>query len=145
MREPARLYFICIYNRARSQMAQAFAKKYGGERVKVDSAGLNGALDVHPLTVQVMREAGIDISQNCPKTIDMKTFMGSDIIVKLCEEANERCPIVPFGIQNEQWNIPDPVKGVGMEADIDAFRRARDEIEWQVKALLRRLGILPVS
>ena len=109
MGEPVKIYFICIFNRARSQIAEAFAKKYGGDRVEVSSAGVDGAREIHPMTIEVMKEVGIDISQNKSKTLNMKTFVGSNVIVKLCEEAHERCPIVPFGIQNEQWDIVDPI------------------------------------
>jgi arsenate reductase len=139
--EPTKIYFICIFNRARSQMAEAFAKKYGGDRVVVSSAGVDGAKEIHPMTVEVMKEVGIDISENKSKTINMKTFVSSDVIVKLCEEANERCPIVPFGIQNEQWDIVDPMPKNDSESDMESFRRARDEIEELVKGLLHRLGI----
>jgi len=110
----------------------------------VSSAGVDGAKDIHPMTIDVMKEIGIDISRNKSKTINMKTFVGSDVIVKLCEEANERCPIVPFGIQNEQWDIQDPMPREGSESDIEQFRRARDEIETLVKGLLPRLGIANV-
>ena len=122
-------------------MAEAFAKKYGGDRVAVSSAGVDGAKEIHPMTVEVMKEVGIDISQNKSKTLNMKTFVDSNLIVKLCEEAHERCPIVPFGIQNEQWDIVDPVPKVGSEPDMESFRKVRDEIERHVKGLLHRLGI----
>ncbi|OFW82083.1 MAG: hypothetical protein A2201_08980 [Alicyclobacillus sp. RIFOXYA1_FULL_53_8] len=125
-------------------MAEAFARKYGGDGVFASSAGVDGAKDIHPMTIEVMKEVGIDISQNQSKTINMKTFVGSDVIVKLCEEANERCPIVPFGIQNEQWNIQDPMPSEGSGSDIEQFRRARDEIEKLVQGLLHRLGIAKV-
>ena len=141
MGEPVKIYFICIFNRARSQIAEAFAKKYGGDRVEVSSAGVDGAREIHPMTIEVMKEVGIDISQNKSKTLNMKTFVGSNVIVKLCEEAHERCPIVPFGIQNEQWDIVDPIPQIDSDLDIESFRRARDEIEGLVKELLHRLGI----
>ena len=141
MGEPVKIYFICIFNRARSQIAEAFAKKYGGDRVEVSSAGVDGAREIHPMTIEVMKEVGIDISQNKSKTINMKTFVSSNVIVKLCEEARERCPIVPFGIQNEQWDIMDHIPKVGSKPDMEAFRKVRDEIEGLVKGLLHRLEI----
>lgn len=122
-------------------MAEAFAEKYGGDRVAVSSAGVGGAKEIHPMTVEVMKEVGIDISHNKSKTLNMKTFVSSNVIVKLCEEARERCPIVPFGIQNEQWDIVDPIPQVDSDLDIESFRRARDEIEGLVIGLLHRLGI----
>ncbi|MCH1638909.1 arsenate reductase ArsC [Paenibacillus timonensis] len=136
MKKPVRLYFLCFQNRCRSQIAEAFAKHYGGDQVISQSAGLE-ASEIHPYTVEVMKEVGIDISTNVSKQIDMKTFMSSNAIVKLCEQLNEKCPIVPFGIMNVQWDIPDPLHGGGLE-DV---RRARDEIKQKVIELLRGLNI----
>lgn len=142
MSEPVKIYFLCIFNRARSQMAEAFAKQYGGDRVVVESAGVDGARDVHPMTIEVMQEVGIDISQHESKTINMKKFVGSDIVVKLCEEANERCPIVPFGIRHEQWSIEDPIPKDGSDSDLETFRRVRDDIELRVKTLLQSVEVI---
>jgi arsenate reductase (thioredoxin) len=139
--EPVKIYFICIFNRARSQIAEAFAKKYGGDRVEVSSAGVDGAREIHPMTIEVMKEVGIDISQNKSKKINMKTFVSSNVIVKLCEGAHERRPIVPFGIQNDPWYIMDLVPKIGSKPDMKAFRKVRDEIEGLVKGLLHRLKI----
>ncbi|MEK3986360.1 arsenate reductase ArsC [Paenibacillus sp. FSL K6-3166] len=132
---PVRIYFLCIQNRCRSQIAEAFAKHYGGNKVIVESAGLEES-DIHPLTIQVMREIGIDVSTHYSKKLDMKTFMNSNIVVKLCEQLNERCPIVPFGIRNVEWNISDPLS----EDLIESVRAARDEIEEKVKELLENLS-----
>lgn len=132
---PVRIYFLCIQNRCRSQIAEAFAKHYGGNKVIVESAGLEES-DIHPLTIQVMREIGIDVSAHYSKKLDMKAFMNSNIVVKLCEQLNERCPIVPFGIRNVEWNISDPLS----ESTIEAVRAARDEIEGKVKELLENLS-----
>ncbi|MCY9692216.1 arsenate reductase ArsC [Paenibacillus alginolyticus] len=135
---PVNIYFLCIQNRCRSQIAEAFAKEYGGSNVNVHSAGLE-ASDVHPLTVEVMREVGIDIASNVSKRIDMKTFVASNVIVKLCEQLKERCPIVPFGIANVEWNIEDPL--VPGKESIEAVRVARDEIKDKVIDLLRGLNV----
>ena len=119
-------------------MAEAFARKYGGDRVLAQSAGLETG-EIHPLTTQVMKEAGIDLSQHQSKKIDLKIFMGSNVVVKLCETVKERCPIVPFGIVNRDWDISDPHDQEPL--DIEAFRRARDEIEQKVKDLLLELHV----
>lgn len=138
--KPVRLYFLCIQNRCRSQIAEAFAKYYGGDHVIVESAGLE-ASEIHPYTIEVMKEVGIDISVNSSKPIDMKFFISSHAVVKLCEQVHERCPVVPFGIRNVQWNIPDPLTyGVQLE-DV---RKTREEIREKVLELLRGYNI-PVS
>lgn len=138
--KPIRLYFLCIQNRCRSQIAEAFAKYYGGDYVLVESAGLEES-EIHPYTVEVMKEVGIDISGNRSKAIDMKFFISSHAVVKLCEQLNEKCPVVPFGIKNIQWNIPDPLTP---EAQLEDVRRAREEIREKVLELLRGYHI-PVN
>lgn len=133
MKKPIQIYFLCIQNRCRSQIAEAYAKYYGGTDVNVESAGLE-PINIHPLTIEVMKEVGIDLSRNISKKIDMKFFMNSNIIVKLCEQLKERCPLIPFPITSMDWNIQDPLKET--QANIEDFRRVRDEIERKVKDLL---------
>lgn len=140
MEQPIRLYFLCIQNRCRSQIAEAFAKHYGGEHIIVESAGLETGA-IHPYTIEVMKEVGIDISSKNSKQINMKTFMQSKVIIKLCEQVNEKCPIVPFAIKNVQWDIVDPLTHMGRLEDV---RAARNEIELKVIELLRGVGV-PVS
>ncbi|WP_281890251.1 arsenate reductase ArsC [Paenibacillus sp. YYML68] len=135
MSKKIRMYFLCIHNRCRSQIAEAYAQHYGGEHIIAESAGLEPG-DIHPFTIEVMKEVGIDISQREAKGLNMKTFTHSNLIVKLCEQVKEKCPIVPFGIQSVQWDIPDPVP-----SDIEAFRNTRDEIENKVVKLLQELNI----
>lgn len=137
MEQPIRLYFLCIQNRCRSQIAEAFARHYGGERVIAESAGIESG-EIHPYTIEVMKEVGIDISGKSSKTIDMKTFMQSKVIIKLCEQVNEKCPIVPFAIKNVQWDIKDPLTREGRLEDVTA---ARDEIQLRVIELLKELGV----
>ncbi|OME30642.1 hypothetical protein BSK63_17265 [Paenibacillus odorifer] len=140
MQQPIHLYFLCIQNRCRSQIAEAFARHYGGDHVVAESAGLESG-DIHPYTIEVMKEIGIDISKKSSKTIDMKTFMQSKVIIKLCEQVNEKCPIVPFAIKNVQWNVTDPLTLNGHLGDV---RAARDEIQQKVIALLKEMNI-PVN
>jgi len=60
-----------------------------------------------------MKEVGIDISDQQSKRIDMNTFINPQMVIKLCEQINEKCPVVPFGIQNVRWDIPDPTPSHG--------------------------------
>jgi arsenate reductase len=73
-KQSIRIYFLCIQNRCRSQIAEAFAQKYAQEHVVIESAGLE-ASTIHPLTIEVMREVDIDISNRVSKKIDMKKFI----------------------------------------------------------------------
>jgi arsenate reductase len=141
MNKKKHVYFICYQNRCRSQMAEAFAKYYAGEHVVAESAGLE-ASEIHPLTIEVMKEVGIDISQNASKKLNMKTFMAANAIVKLCEQVAEKCPVVPFNIINMEWNIKDPLAIEGHT--IEDVRVARDEIREKVLDLLKGMDI-PVA
>jgi len=140
MKRPYRIYFLCIHNRCRSQMAEAFANELGGAHVVAESAGLDPQT-IHPLTIETMKEKGIDLLQKQHKKLDMKTFLSAHIIIKLCDEMNEKCPVVPFGTRSEQWNIPDPLPADGHEADMEEVRKTRDMIERKMRDLLRSLGL----
>lgn len=141
MKKTLRIYFLCMHNRCRSQMAEAFAKYYAGEKIISASAGV-GESDIHPMTIEVMKEVGIDLSGHHSKSINMNDFISSHIIVKLCEQVNEKCPIVPFGIQNVQWDIPDPTPKNGAQAKIEEFRAVRDVIKEKVLKLLNEKQVL---
>ncbi|MFC5648854.1 arsenate reductase ArsC [Paenibacillus solisilvae] len=136
------IYFLCGQNRCRSQIAEALAKHYATENVRIDSAGLEPS-SLHPFTIQAMQEIGIDITDRFSKKIDMKIFMSSSVIIKLCDDIEERCPIVPFGIRNEQWSIHDPL--AKEDATMDDVRSARDEIKQKVISLLQKFGVYKSS
>ncbi|MDQ0195385.1 arsenate reductase ArsC [Paenibacillus wynnii] len=139
-KRPVRLYFLCIQNRCRSQIAAAYAKHYGGGNVIAESAGLETGA-IHPYTIEVMKEVGIDISGEISKSIDMKIFMQSNVIVKLCEQLNEKCPVVPFAIKNVQWDVADPLTA---EDQLEEVRATRDQIRLKIFELFRELNI-PVN
>jgi arsenate reductase len=122
-------------------MAEGFARHFGGSKVIAESAGVEKS-EIHPLTVQVMKEIGIDISQQTSKTIDMQKFMKANTVVKMCEQIKERCPVVPFGIQNIQMDIPDPSPKDGSLGNIEDFRQTRDLIKDKVLELLRSKNLL---
>jgi len=109
MKKPLKIYFLCSQNRCRSKIAEGLAKKYAAKNVVINSAGLNPSEAIHPLTLEALMEEDILLEGQTPNKINMKTFMDATVIIKLCREADERCPIVPFGIRNEQWNIKDPL------------------------------------
>ncbi len=140
--EKKKVLFICIHNSARSQMAEAFLKKYGGDRFLVESAGLEAGT-LNPVVVQVMKEVGIDISQN--KTDNVFDFFKAgklyDYVITVCDAASaERCPVFPGVSQRLHWGFPDPSSFVGGEEEIlDRTRQVRDRIEEQVKSWLTAL------
>ena len=135
------LLVLCTGNSARSQMAEAFFKKYGGARFDVRSAGTEPK-GVNPLSVRVMNEVGIDISGARSKHLD--EFLGhwpAQILVVVCHEADLACPVVWPGIlERHFWPFEDPAKATGSEEQrLEAFRRVRDEIDLKIKSWVESL------
>lgn len=136
------IYFLCEQNSCRSQIAAAFAKYYGNQKVEVYSAGTMPSR-IHPQTIATMKEIGIDISKETVSEINMKILLRSTVVVKLCEEVNEKCPAIPFGLRSFQWNIENPVSHETDECDLDKLRDVREEIQDHVIHLLQRLHVIP--
>ncbi len=125
--------FLCTANSCRSQMAEGFARHYVSELLEVYSAGLL-ATRVHPRAIAVMKEIGIDISGQSSKEMDEKLLRKMDVIITLCDNAEESCPWTPPEIKRIHWPIKDPVGTIGSEEEImQEFRRARDEIKKNIK------------
>lgn len=133
------ILFVCTGNSTRSQMAEGFARYYGGDMVSVDSAGTNPS-GIHSYTAWAMNEAGIDISSQTSDALESKDFSRFDYLVTLCGDARDRCPVLPAGIHCEHWDLPDPASVRGSPADrIKAFRMVRNEIEQRVKKVLETI------
>lgn len=129
--------FLCTGNSCRSQMAEGFARKYWGEEFNVFSAGTQKH-GMNPRAVQVMKEAGIDISSHYSKTIKELPQMTFDYVVTVCDSAKENCPyfsdgkIVHVGFQDP----PNLAKNMTNEDDVlTVYRRVRNEIDEAVKNL----------
>lgn len=133
-----RILFLCTGNSCRSQMAEGFARQLLKEW-DVWSAGTRPAERVHPLAVQVMAEKGIDISTQYPKTIS-DVPRPVDVVVTLCGEAAEECPIFPGARETEHWGLPDPARATGTPQEVlQVFREVRDEIERRLRGLAERV------
>ncbi|KRK64811.1 protein-tyrosine-phosphatase [Companilactobacillus tucceti DSM 20183] len=129
-----KIYFICTGNSCRSQMAEGFGKKYLTD-FEVRSAGVE-THGLNPKAVKVMAEKGIDISDNTSDLIDIDYFNSCDLVVTLCGDARDRCPVIPKNVKHLHWGLMDPAKAEGSEDEIlDVFRKVRDEIEIKVKEL----------
>ncbi len=132
-----RVLFLCTGNSARSQMAEAFLRKYGADRFEVYSAGLEPK-EIHPHTRQVLAEVGMDMAGQYAK--DLSLFMGKvhfGYLITVCDRAEERCPIFPGMGLRLHWPFEDPAAAVGTEEEKQAaFRQVRDQIEARVQAWL---------
>lgn len=136
MADKHRILFICIHNSARSQMAEAFLKKYGGDIFEVESAGLEPA-PINPNVVEVMKEVGIDLSQKGTQDVFQLFRKGRmfNVVVTVCDQASaERCPIFPGVIKRLAWSFPDPSTFTGTREEVlAATRNVRDEIDAKMK------------
>ncbi len=113
-------------------MAEGFARELGKGRIETYSAGLNLA-GLNERAVKVMKEIGIDISYQKSKPIDEALLKEMDVIITLCDNAAESCPLTPPGIKRLHWSLKDPAKAEGTEDEImDEFRRVRDEIKEKI-------------
>jgi arsenate reductase len=138
-----RIVFLCTGNSCRSQMAEGFARRYGGGRLEVYSAGTAPA-GVNPRAVAVMREAGVDISGQDSKAIDREILARADLVITLCGDAREQCPVVPAKVQQRHWDLEDPARAEGTENEIMAkFRAVRDRISESVHNLVQEILDLP--
>jgi arsenate reductase len=135
-----RVLFVCTGNRARSQMAEALLRERAGDRFETFSAGVAPQV-ISPLTVEVMREIGIDISGQRSKSVD--EFVGQEFhyVITVCDSARQTCPAFPGGGKRLHWSIPDPVEAEGKgEAAIYAFRAARDRLQHRIAEFVREEG-----
>jgi arsenate reductase len=137
----AKVLFLCTGNSARSQMAEAFLRKYAGDRFEAFSAGLEPK-GINPYTIQVMREIGIDVGQQTSKHLDQflgKTNFG--YVITVCDNAEKNCPIFPGVSIRLHWSFEDPAALQGTpEERLAKFREVRDQIEAQLQAWLSSQG-----
>ncbi len=132
------IVFACVGNSGRSQMAEGFARKYLPEGTKIVSAGSKPAASIDPNAVAVMREVGIDISQQRPKLLTTKMVSNATHFISMGCGVLDSCPvpIVKGKLEVEDWELDDP-KG----KDISLVRGIRDKIEQNMKELAKKLAM----
>lgn len=131
-----KVLFLCTGNSCRSQMAEGWLKSLGGDRFEVYSAGIV-AHGKNPRAIEVMHEAGIDISGQQSKAVTPEMLEGLDLLVTVCGHADETCPAVPVTCEKQHWPFDDPAKATGSEDQIMAeFRRVRDQIRTRIEMFL---------
>ena len=130
-----RVLFVCVENSNRSQMAQAFAAMYGGDRVESLSAGSRPSGRVNPKAVAAMAELGYDLTAHTSKAVEQ--FNGQEIDAAVTMGCGDACPLVSAK-RRIDWQIPDP-----REMTPEEFREISDLIGAKVKELLKELGVAP--
>jgi len=124
-----KILVLCTGNSCRSQMAEAFLKELD-PRLDVVSAGTKPSEKVHPLTVKVMDEAGIDLSANFPKNVSLFLREAFDYVITVCDGAKESCPLFTGKVKERRHiGFVDPAEAVGTDEEIlRIFRDVRDQI-----------------
>ncbi len=133
------ILFLCTGNACRSQMAEGFARRMLPPGWKVYSAGTIAA-GLHPLTVEAMSEAGIDVSGQYSKTIDDVPMDEIGYVITLCGDAQSNCPMFPRKVTQEHWPIDDPLLAISPMMVRTAFRSVRDEIRTRIEDLVKRIA-----
>jgi len=138
-----KVLFLCIHNSARSQMAEAYLRKFGGDNFIADSAGLEAG-KLNPLAVEVMKEEGIDISNNSTNDVFdyFKEGRFFNYVITVCDAGSaERCPIFPSIVEKIGWDFPDPSKFEGThEEKLAQTRKVRDMIKEAVLDFVKKIN-----
>jgi arsenate reductase (thioredoxin) len=130
---PKRLLFVCVENSNRSQMAEAFARIHGRDKVEAYSAGPRPADQINPKAIEAMRRIGYDLSQHRSKSLAEIPDIEFDFVATM--GCGDECPFVRAKLR-EDWNIPDPKDSSAAE-----FSAVRDKIESRVVTMLLELRI----
>ena len=139
MPESTNVLFLCTGNSCRSQMAEGWTRRLGGDWVQAQSAGIE-AHGKNPRAIAVMKEAGIDISGQESTVVNNDMLQRADVVVTVCGHADELCPVLPPNIKKVHWPLADPAKASGTDEEImNAFRATRNEVELRVRKLLALL------
>jgi len=133
MQDRPRVIFVCIENSNRSQMAEAFARIHGGDRVIAFSAGSRPSGRVNPKAVEAMAELGYDLTTHQSKGLD--EFNGQMFDAAVTMGCGDECPLV-LAKRRVEWQIPDP-----KDLLPDQFNNVRDLIEQKVKELLEEITL----
>ena len=131
-----KLLFLCTGNSCRSQMAEGVARIKLNEKFKIYSAGVE-AHGLNLNAVSVMKEVGVDISNQKSKSISEDELSNYNLIITLCGDARDRCPVLIGDQRNIHWGLEDPANATGTEKEImDVYRKVRDQISINIDSLL---------
>ena len=143
MDQKNRVIFLCTGNSARSQMAEAFLRRFAGDYFEVYSAGLEPKV-VNPFAIQVMQEIGYDLSGHTSKGVDQ--FLGKVLLhtlITVCDKAEKNCPTIWPGVNVRlHWSFDDPATFEGPDDEkLEKFRQVRDQIKEKILSWLSEQGI----
>lgn len=132
-----RVLILCTGNSCRSQMAEALWEQLGEGEWQSASAGSKPSGYVHPLAIQAMQELNIDLSQHQSKSLHLFQDQSFDLVVTVCDNARESCPVFPGATETLHWPFDDPADATGTDEEkMTFFRRVRDEIQQTIQNYL---------
>jgi len=136
MMSQKRILVLCTGNSCRSQLAEGYLKYFAGDKALVFSAGIE-THGVNPRAVAVMKEDGIDISSQTSNNVNEYLDINFDIVITVCDNAHEKCPVFPSSAKKYHQNFSDPAKAAGTGEEImNEFRRVRDQIKQYSKTFI---------
>ena len=137
MLKKEKIIFICTGNACRSQIAEGVMRQLAGDKFDVFSAGSHPTL-VHPMSIKVMKEIGIDISFHTSDPISHFLSENINIVITVCDNADKVCPVFPGKVERIHWGIEDPFKGWASDSyDLVNFRRTRYDLAGRIKNFLK--------
>lgn len=129
---------LCTGNSCRSQIAEGYLRYFAGNKANIYSAGIE-THGVNPKAIQVMADDGIDISVHTSNHVDEYLTIPFDVVITVCDNANEACPYFPGNVQRFHYNFPDPAKATGTPDEVmNEFKRVRDMIKTYVADFVKQ-------
>jgi len=121
-------------------MAEGLMRQFYGDKYDVYSAGVNPT-EVNPNAIKVMKEIGIDISNHTSKSVNEYINQTFDIIITVCDNAKESCPIFPGKAERLHWSFFDPAEAIGTQEELlKAFTEVRDQIKDKIHSYFKKGG-----
>ncbi len=134
------ILFVCSGNSCRSQIAEGFGREYSDGKFEIKSAGIL-PIGVLPMTIETMKEVGIDISEHTSDLLTSEMIQSSDYVITLCNHARDNCPVIPPDVKHIHWDIENPDRlYVSEEARRIEFAKARDIIKSGVRQLIEQIN-----
>ena len=132
-----RVLFLCTGNSCRSQLAEGWLRHLAADRFESFSAGSKPAGFVHPLAIRAMAEVGVDIFGHRSKSLDEFAGHEFDLLITVCDDAREACPVFSGAKRQLHWGLDDPADAAGGDNEkMAVFRRIRDEIGVRIRQFL---------
>lgn len=132
-----RVLILCTGNSCRSQMAEELWETLGAGEWQSESAGSKPSGYVHPLAIRAMKELDIDLSENTSKSLEQFKDEPFDLVVTVCDNAKESCPVFSGATETLHWPFDDPADATGTDDEkMLMFRRVRDEIKAKIESYL---------